>query len=132
MPPPPNRYDTLAANLLFASFLLGIITTFFTDSDLSTSTLFDRPAAWLFASISVVVVLADYYYIRQGYDWAKVLFFIFFGFSLLTLLVGFKQVAATQFASPLKGISFAVQWLSRITAVSLLIISFRSKDRPTS
>lgn len=129
--PTQHRYDILASNLLFASFLAGVVFNFLTNSNLFNSPIFSGPASGVLALLSAVIVLGYYYCIRQGYRWAKLLFFIFFGFSLLLLVLGFKKVVATQFTSPLNEVSFAVQWLLRIAAFWLLIISFRS-TRPRS
>lgn len=124
-----HKYDIVAANLLFVGFLFGTVISLATNSSLLSSTIFSGPASWVLTIISVVVVLAHYYFIRQGYRWAKILFFIFFGFSALFLLLGFKKVVDTQFTSPLKAISFALQWLSRVVAFILLLISFKSTRR---
>lgn len=124
--PTQHRYDILASNLLFVGFLFGVVFNFLTNSDLLNSPIFSGPASGILMLLSAVIVLGYYYCIRQGYRWAKVLFFIFFVFSALLLVLGFKKVVATQFTSPLNGVSFVVQWLLRIAAFWLLVISFRS------
>jgi hypothetical protein len=124
--PTQHRYDILASNLLFVGFLFAAVFNFLTNADLLKNPIFSGPASGVLVLLSAVIVLGYYYCIRQGYRWAKLLFFIFFGFSVLFLILGFKKVVATQFTSPLNGVGFAVQWLLRIAAFWLLVISFRS------
>lgn len=123
-----HRYDVIATNLLFAGFLLGIAVDLYTKTGLFNfqSKIVSRQFFLTAVFISLLLTLAHYYYIRQGYRWAKILFFIFFGMGLLFNIVDFKGVAAKQFVSPIKEVSFAMQWLLQLAAFSLLVIGYRN------
>jgi uncharacterized membrane protein YedE/YeeE len=126
--PQQHRYDIVATNLLFAGFLLGIGVNFLTQETLFNfqSKILSKQFILTTAVLSLLLTLVHYYYIRQGYRWAKILFFIFFGANLVFIIVDFKGIAAKHFVSPIKEVSFAVQWLLQLAACILLVIGYRN------
>lgn len=126
--PQQHKYDRVASNMLFISLLISSLVNLLAQNGLATfqSKFLSRPALLTVATLLVLLELVHYYYIRRGYRWAKILFFVFFGLNVLFLLVDFKGIAAKQFISPLKEINFVVQWLFQIAAFSLLVIGFKN------
>jgi hypothetical protein len=123
-----HRYDILATNMLFTACLLGFAVDFLTQQGMFNfqSNILSRQFYFTVIGISMLLTLAHYYYIRQGYRWAKILYLIFFGVYVVFTILDFKGISAKHFVSPIKIISFAVGWLLQLAACSLLLIGYRS------
>ena len=102
--PSATRYspDKLAAGLLTFGLLFSLLISFFTHNGLYTyhGKYLSHSAYVIIINIAILLLLAHYYCIGLGYRWAKILFFLFFGFNVLSALFGFNKVLHTQFATP--------------------------------
>lgn len=123
-----HRYDIVATNLLFACFIIGVVVDLYTRKGVFNfqSKIISQQAFLVIVIISLLFSLAHYYFIRQGYRWAKILFFIFFTFSVVFLIADYKGVAAKQFVSPLKTANYFLQCLLQLIATGLLIMSYKN------
>jgi len=127
MPPTLRRpHDVLATNLLFAGFLLGSLVDFYTRTGVygppPPGNHLSPTAHAISSGIFLVFILVHFYYIRRGYRWAKILFFICLALSMLLYTRYSQKTVDTQFSTPLKSVSFVIQWLLEFLATALLVV----------
>jgi hypothetical protein len=124
-----RKYDKLASNLLFLAFILGSLVDFYTKTGIFSPG-FHTPhisasALAVIMAILLVLILLQYYYIRLGYRWAKILFILLFAFSLLMTATHLEATFAKQLISPLKATSFFAQWALQLAATILLLLDWK-------
>jgi hypothetical protein len=105
--PRPNRYDALAARIAILNLFVGLIFAFFTKS-IPFKTI--SQVILIFSIVAYFLLLAHYFYLAKGYQWARILYLILYTISLLFLAVGYQKVISNNFGSALKTVSFLVQW----------------------
>jgi hypothetical protein len=133
MPPTLKRaHDVLASNLLFLALFIGLLVDFCTKTGLFRfhSKIVSDTALRIIVSITIALLLAHIYYIRQGYRWAKMLFLLFFVLGIVFEIAYFDRILAKQFATRLKGISYVVQYGLQLAATILLLRDLRRSNRP--
>ena len=123
-----TKQDILATNILFAALFLTIPVNYVIKDGYFSQTI----SKTAFTALIVVTpfILAHYYYIRAGYKWAKVLFVILSGLSLLFLVLDFKRIAAGSLDTLPKMTNFFIQQVIQFVAFILVLVSLsKSKNR---
>jgi hypothetical protein len=119
-------YDKLASNLLFIGFFISCIIIGFSRPGLLDSPFYksNNSFAVIVYSISTLLLLFQYYCIRRGKMWAKVLLVVFFLSGLLLLVLDFKGALANGLNTPLKVANYILGDLLQAAAIFL---AFRYK-----